>query len=63
MRSLVGRDTLSLKDWERAEFFHMFAVCDELVPIARSRRNSDLLADKTLLTRMSLLSLILGAME
>jgi len=50
MRSFIGRDILSLKDWERAEFFRVFEVCDELAPIARSRRNSDLLANKTLLT-------------
>jgi len=50
MRSFAGRDILSLKDFERAEFEHVFGVCDELVPIARNRRNSDLLASKTLLT-------------
>jgi aspartate carbamoyltransferase catalytic subunit len=50
MRSFIGRDILSLKGWERAEFFRVFEVCDELAPIARSRRNSDLLANKTLLT-------------
>ena len=50
MRSFIGRDILSLKDWERAEFFRVFEVCDELAPIARSRRNSDLLAHKTLVT-------------
>ena len=50
MRSFAGRDILSLKDFERAEFEHVFAVCDTLEPIARERRNSDLLAHKTLLT-------------
>ena len=50
MRSFAGRDILSLKGFERAEFEHVFQVCDELEPIARSRKNSDLLADKTLLT-------------
>jgi aspartate carbamoyltransferase catalytic subunit len=50
MRSFSGRDILSLKGFERAEFFRVFEVCDELVPIARSRRNTDLLAHKTLLT-------------
>ncbi|MEE9293535.1 MAG: aspartate carbamoyltransferase [Phycisphaerae bacterium] len=50
MRSFVGRDILSLKDWERAEYFRVFEVCDELAPIARNRRNTDLLANKTLLT-------------
>jgi len=50
MRSFAGRDILSLKGFERAEFEHVFEVCDELEPIARSRKNADLLADKTLLT-------------
>ena len=50
MRSFLGRDILSLKDWERAEYFRLFEVCNELAPIARNRRNSDLLANKTLLT-------------
>jgi aspartate carbamoyltransferase catalytic subunit len=50
MRSFIGRDILSLKNWERAEYFRVFEVCDELSPIARNRRNSDLLAKKTLLT-------------
>lgn len=50
MRSFAGRDILSLKDFERNEFFHVFDVADELAPIARSRKNSDLLADKTLVT-------------
>ena len=50
MRSFIGRDILSLKDWERAEYFRVFEVADELAPIARNRRNSDLLANKTLLT-------------
>ena len=50
MRSFLGRDILSLKDVERIEFERIFEVCDELAPIAKSRRNSDLLASKTLLT-------------
>ena len=50
MRSFAGRDILSLKEFERNEFFHVFDVADELEPIARSRRNSDLLAEKTLVT-------------
>ncbi len=50
MRSFLGRDILSLKGFERAEFEHVFDVCDELAPIARRRRNADLLAQKTLLT-------------
>jgi aspartate carbamoyltransferase catalytic subunit len=50
MRSFAGRDILSLKHFERNEFLHVFEVAESLEPIARERRNSDLLADKTLLT-------------
>jgi aspartate carbamoyltransferase catalytic subunit len=50
MRSFAGRDILSLKEFERAEFEHIFRVADQLEPIARERRNTDLLADKTLVT-------------
>jgi aspartate carbamoyltransferase catalytic subunit len=50
MRSFLGRDILSLKDFERADFQRVFEVCDELAPIAKRRRNADLLAGKTLLT-------------
>jgi aspartate carbamoyltransferase catalytic subunit len=50
MRSFAGRDILSLKGFERAEFEHVFAVANELEPIARGRRNTDLLAHKTLVT-------------
>jgi len=50
MRSFCGRDILSLKDFERNEFFRVFEVAEELEPISRSRRNSDLLAEKTLVT-------------
>ncbi len=50
MRSFLGRDILSLKDFERADFQRVFEVADELAPIARNRRSSDLLAGKTLLT-------------
>ncbi len=50
MRSFLGRDILSLKDFERNEFFRMFEVAEELEPIARSRRNSELLKEKTLVT-------------
>jgi hypothetical protein len=38
MRSFAGRDILSLDGFERAEFEHVFAVADELEPIARGRR-------------------------
>jgi aspartate carbamoyltransferase catalytic subunit len=50
MRSFAGRDILSLKDFERAEFMHVFEVAAGLESIARGRRNTDLLADKTLVT-------------
>ena len=50
MRSFAGRDILSLKEFERAEFEHVFEIADRLEPIARDRRNSDLLAHKTLVT-------------
>jgi aspartate carbamoyltransferase catalytic subunit len=50
MRSFAGRDILSLKGFEREEFFRVFDVCDELRPYAANRRNGDLLAHKTLLT-------------
>lgn len=50
MRSFAGRDILSLKEFEREEFFHVFDVADEMAPIAKSRRNTDLLAEKTLVT-------------
>ncbi len=50
MRSFLGRDILSLKDFERQEFFRIFEIAEELEPIARNRRNSDLLAEKTLVT-------------
>lgn len=50
MRSFAGRDILSLKEFERNEFFHVFQIADRLEPIARERRNTDLLADKSLVT-------------
>ena len=50
MRSFLGRDILSLKDFERAEYFQLFEVAQQMEPIARERRNTDLLANKTLVT-------------
>jgi aspartate carbamoyltransferase catalytic subunit len=50
MRSFAGRDILSLKDFERGEFFRVFEIAEKLVPIARNRRNSDILKEKTLVT-------------
>jgi aspartate carbamoyltransferase catalytic subunit len=50
MRSFAGRDILSLKGFERNEFEYVFSVADELKLIARDRKNSDLLEDKSLVT-------------
>jgi aspartate carbamoyltransferase catalytic subunit len=50
MRSFAGRDILSLKDMERDEYFQIFRVADDMLPVAEKRRNTDLLKDKTLLT-------------
>ena len=50
MRSFNGRDILSLKDFGREEYFRVFEVADELETFARNRRNSDMLAEKTLVT-------------
>ena len=50
MRSFMGRDILSLKDFEREEFYRVFEIADEMAPIARDRRNVDLLKDKTMVT-------------
>jgi aspartate carbamoyltransferase catalytic subunit len=50
MRSFLGRDILSLKDFSRDDFLRVFEVADDLRPHATDRRNGDLLKDKTLLT-------------
>ncbi|MEV8506284.1 aspartate carbamoyltransferase [Actinoplanes sp. NPDC051475] len=50
MRSFQGRDILSLEEFERQEYFRVFDIADRLAPIARDRRNSDLLRAKTLVT-------------
>ncbi|MBA7546558.1 Aspartate carbamoyltransferase catalytic subunit [subsurface metagenome] len=50
MRSFLGRDILSLKDFEREDFFRIFEVAKKLEPIAKNRRNSDILAGKNMLT-------------
>ncbi len=50
MRSFIGRDILSLKDFERNEFFRVFEIAERLEPIARNRKNTDLLREKTLVT-------------
>jgi aspartate carbamoyltransferase catalytic subunit len=50
MRSFAGRDILSLKEFERNEFFHVFDVAQRMEPIARARKNVDMLKEKTLVT-------------
>ena len=50
MRSFAGRDILSLKDFERQEFFRVFEIAAKLEPIARDRQMSDLLTGKILVT-------------
>lgn len=50
MRSFSGRDILSLKEFERNEFFHVFDVAQKMEPVARARKNVDLLKEKTLVT-------------
>ena len=50
MRSFAGRDILSLKDFERNEFFHVFEVAQKMEPIARARKNVDMLKEKILVT-------------
>ncbi|MBW8011314.1 MAG: aspartate carbamoyltransferase [Chloroflexi bacterium] len=50
MRSFSGRDILSLKDFERHEFMRVFEIAQQLEPIARNRRNTDILKEKTLVT-------------
>jgi aspartate carbamoyltransferase catalytic subunit len=50
MRSFAGRDILSLKGFERSEYFRLFEVADRLAPFARNRQNTDLLKHKTLVT-------------
>ena len=50
MRSFAGRDILSLKDFERQEFFRVFEIAARLEPIASERQMSDLLTGKILVT-------------
>lgn len=50
MRSFAGRDILSLKGFERAEYFRVFETADRLAQFARDRRGTDLLAGKILVT-------------
>ena len=41
MRSFLGRDILSLKDFERQEFSRVFETAEKLEPIARNRKNAE----------------------
>jgi len=50
MRSFAGRDILSLKDFERNEFAQVLEVAQKMEPIARARKNVDMLKEKTLVT-------------
>lgn len=50
MRSFIGRDIIDLKDLERNEYMHIIDTALELEPIARNRRNTDILKEKTLVT-------------
>jgi aspartate carbamoyltransferase catalytic subunit len=50
MRSFMGRDILSLKGFERSEYYRVFEIADRLAPFARDRKNTDLLKEKTLVT-------------
>jgi len=48
MYDFAGKDILSTYQMTRREMETIFAVADELEPIARKRRNTDLLKEKTL---------------
>jgi aspartate carbamoyltransferase catalytic subunit len=50
MRSFLGRDILSLKEFGREDYFRVFEAAEKLAPYARDRRNGDLLKNKTLIT-------------
>ena len=50
MRSFAGRDILSLKGFERSEYFRVFEIADRLASFARDRKNANLLAEKTMVT-------------
>lgn len=50
MRSFQGRDILSLKGFEREEYFQIFEAAERLKPPATGRHNCELLAHKTLVT-------------
>ncbi len=50
MRSFMGRDILSLKEFERQEFFRVFEIAQLLEPIARNRKNVEMLKEKTMVS-------------
>jgi aspartate carbamoyltransferase catalytic subunit len=50
MRSFQGRDILSLKDFDREDYFQIFELAERLKVYAARRRNTSLLKHKTLLT-------------
>ena len=50
MTSFVGRDIVSLKDFDRKDFERVFEVAEKLEPIARNRKNVNILEGKTLVT-------------
>ena len=50
MKSFLGRDILSLKEFERDDYYRIFEVCDRLAPHRAQPPNTDLCADKTLVT-------------
>lgn len=50
MKSFAGRDILSLKEFERNEFFRVLETAEYMEPIAKARKNIDMLREKTLVT-------------
>jgi len=50
MHSFLGRDILSLKDFEREDFFRIFEVAKKLEHIAKNRKNGNILSAKTMVT-------------
>lgn len=50
MRSFQGRDILSLKDFDREDYFQIFELAERLKVYGTRRRNTSLLKHKTLLT-------------
>lgn len=50
MRSFMGRDILTLKEFEREDYFRVFEICERLAPYARDRGKAKLLTKKILVT-------------